>query len=493
MMQITAAKVGLLSILAISSTRAAEVPDGAIFFPGEPSFGVNVHTTGNGKELAAIGARWVRLDFSWAGIEDVERGKYAFEGYDKTVEHYRSHGINVLGLLAWHYYCGKFYPEPKSDEDFATAVQGFADFSRACAEHFKGKVKVWELGNEPECFPKGGVNNPERYTKLARAAAKAIREADPDVVVGACSCAWMDRGFLSKCLEAGLLKDGAINAVTFHGYHRANLMPESGLAEDVGWLRNEIRKSAPPGKNVMVVDSERGYAQEAFLKPKHWASWRNIVYTESEQAAYLARHFLEEMFFGVEVSIWYKDMSGESNFSLYEGGPGSRIRPMGYVMKNLALLFDLNPKQMVNDAYTVTLVDLPDDLSDPNVVVPVRSFLRRYAKDEKDKPRERLIIALWNPVEAFDGRILQSRQRIGESYYEAWRAISPEDKVELPVQVTIAGLTKDRVANSCVYNLLATEENKRDTAVKLEFGENSATSETIKVGPTPTVIVVDLK
>jgi hypothetical protein len=83
---------------------------------------------------------------------------------------------------------------------------------------------------------------------------------------------------------------------------------------------------------------------------------RNSTYNETEQAAYLARHFLEEIALGIEVSIWYKDMNGESGFSLYEAGPGSRLRLMGHTLRNLAALFDTNPKQMINHTYQVKLL-----------------------------------------------------------------------------------------------------------------------------------------
>jgi hypothetical protein len=461
------------------------VPEGKIFFPDHSPFGVQVHTHLNGKDLKAIGVKWGRMQFDWSGAEFKERGKYDFTVYDKVVADYLSNGINILGILAYHE-GNPLYPQPK--DDFDSVVKGYAGFSQACARHYKGKVKFWELGNEPETCSVGGFYaKPENYTLIARAAAKAIREVDTEVKVGALSVAWMDRGFISKSFELGLLKDRTIDAVTFHGYHRANLLPESGLKEDVSWLRNLIRQYAPAGQKIMVVDSERGYCLMDFLAPKPWDGWRNMVYTESEQAAYLARHFLEEMALGIEVIVWYKDMNGEHGYSLYEGLSDSRLRPMGVVYRNLSSLFDTNPKQMINRQYPVTLVDLPDQTCDPNSFMKVKSYLRTYLK------KQTLIIALWNPVEAFDGKILQSRQRIGGDYYEAWRAVSPEDKVEIPVQIRIGNLLKDEIKKVFVYNLLATEEKKLQTPVKMNFSGNAGTTETIKVGPMPAVIVIELK
>lgn len=472
-----------------SAAGDAAVPDGAVFFPGQPSFGVNCHSYFNGKELKAIGANWVRLDLAWPEIEKAGRGQYDFSHYDKVVDAYRANGLNVLGILTNFYHC-PYYPAPKAD--FAVAVRGFAAYAKATAAHFKGRIALFEIGNEPEAFSVDGVyNQPEKYTQLALAGARAIREVDPKVHIGALSVAWMDRPFISRCLELGLLQEKTIDVLTYHGYHRATLLPESGLRDDLAWFREQVRRHAPAHFPVILVDSERGYGMTEFLVPKHWTTWRNFVYTENEQAAYLARHYLEEIYLGVEVSIWYKDMNGETAFSLYEGGPGSRLRPMGHVMRNLAGVFDANPKEMINDRYTISLVDLPDDNTDPNASVKVNSYVRSYLKNGK-AGGEKLIIALWNPVEAFDGRILQSRQRIGENFYEAWRAASPEDRVELPLQVLIAGVPAKRVAASHLYHLLAVDDKMLRTPLTLTEANGRLVTETLKVGPFPTLLVIEL-
>ncbi|MBN1553731.1 MAG: cellulase family glycosylhydrolase [Phycisphaerae bacterium] len=480
----------LVLCLTLQAFAELPVPEGTIRFPDKPSFGVIIHNTGNEKALESIGVSWVRLEFPWSGMEKEKRGQYFFTDRDRYVEGYTSKGMNILGLLVWHSYCNALYPEdPKSDADFDTAVEGFAKFAGACARQYKGKVALWEIGNEPECFPVGGVNQPRRYTKLARAVAKAIRQVDDTVAVGAVSAAWMDRDFIERCMKLGLLKDGTIDVVTFHGYHRATLLPESGLAEDVAWLREQVRANAPAGKKVIVVDSERGYEVRPFLSPKSWSSWRNLVYSESEQAAYLARHFLEEIFLGIEISCWYKDMNDD--FALFVGN-GSRLRPMGHVYRNMTALFDTNPKQMLNRDFQAHLVDLPDNIVDPNSFLKVKSYVRTYVKDEKPDGKK-LIVALWNPVEAFDGKILQTRQRIGENYYEAWRAVSEEDHVEVPVQIKLGPVKSESVAQAYVYDLSATDPAKRQTPLKLNFKDDQAVTDTLNIGPMPTVIVLELK
>jgi hypothetical protein len=340
----------------------------------------------------------------------------------------------------------------------------------------------------------GYWNNPATYTKMALQASQLMKEADPGCRIGALSVAWMDRAFVSKSLEDGLLSKGNIDILTFHGYHRKGLLPESGLASDVTWLRSMARRYRPKGKDVIVVDSERGYAIVPFLEPKHWTVWRTQVYTESEQAAYLARHYLEEIYNGVEISVWYKDMSGEECFSLYYGTDEDTrgLRPMGHVYRNLSALLPCNPKMLRNDRYHISLVYLPDTTSDPNSYLNVKTYLRAYLKDDQSKGQS-LIIALWNPIEAFDGRILHSRQRIGDDYYEAWRASSKEDPVNVPVRVNIQPATVKKVSKTYVYDLAAKDDAKRQTPLKLEYLDGKAVTDTLSVGPMPTVIVLEMK
>ena len=479
-------------LCAYAASAAAEKAPEVLtpMFPGAGVWGVVVHTQYRAEALKKVGVQWVRVNLRWHNVEKAERGSYDWAGAEKLLGYYLDHGFHVMAILTMESLC-PLYETDKDNKD--VVIDAAARWCGAAAGHFRGKGILWEIGNEPECFTMGDYwNNPATYAAMARKAATAIKAADPDAKVAALSVAWMDRGFISGSLEAGLLDDGTIDVLTYHGYHRRDMMPESGLAEDVGWLRQQARKHAPDGKHVVVADSERGYAIVPFLEPKAWHSWRNLTYSESEQAAYCARHYLETIWLGVEIGVWYKDMSGEHCFSLYYGTDEDPrgLRPMGNVYRNLAALLPENPKELRNDRYTVSLVDLPDSLSAPDGSLTVRTFLRSYLS--KGGENERLVIALWNPVEAFDGKILDNRKRIGDDYYEAWRAVSPDDHVEVPTQVAIAGLAPDRVTRVSNFDLLAETTDAASTALEYEVKGPSVLSPVLNVGPMPTVLVVDI-
>jgi hypothetical protein len=478
----------VLPVLCVSAVAAEnEAVFGSPMFPDAGAFGVVVHTAYRAEGLKSIGVQWVRLNLRWRNIEKGERGNYEWEATDKLLNYYLDHDFHVMAILTMEHLC-PLYTDDKENQE--VVIDAIADWTGAVAERYKGRGILWEIGNEPECFPMDGYwNQPKTYTTMARRVATAIKQADPHAKTAALSVAWFDRGFIVNSLDAGLLEDGTIDVLTYHGYHRRDVMPESRLAEDVEWLRDQT--SASP---VILADSERGYAMVDFLEPKHWASWRNITYSESEQAAYCARHYLETIFLGVEIAVWYKDMRGESCYSLYYGTEEDTagLRPMGHVYRNLAALLPDNPKTMHNHRYTVSLTDPPDTISAPDGQLSVRTYLRTYLRE--DVHTRQLIIALWNPVEAFDGKILDNRKRIGEHYYEAWRAVSPDDIVEIPTQVRITGCAPGSVESVVPYDLLATStEAAMGEPLELVTEDGTSLTPELRVGPMPTVLVATIK
>lgn len=454
-----------------------------IFFPGESSFGVVAHTMHNAEKLKALNINWVRTNLRWIEQEK-EKGKYGFETECPAFEEYWDRGIGLVCILTMENR-NPLYPENKTTTQ--STIDAISDFCAAYVKHVKthhpGKRAVFEIGNEPEVFPMGGWwNRPELYTQMARSAARTMKKVDQDCLIAACSVAWFDKSFLQRCFKEGLLSDGTIDLVSFHGYHRGQMYAEYNLKEDIAWLRNEIKKYAPPGKTIDVVDTERGYALVPFLTPKPWHSWSSQAYFRSEQAAYLARHYLTEIAAGIEIIVWYKDMRGETGFSLYEDD--RKITPMGHVFRNLGFLFDRNPKEMKNNQYGVTLEDpAGDNEGDPNVTCRVESFVR------SEKGGFSLIIAGWHPIEVFDGLILESRKRIGEDFYEAWRAVSPSDPVAISTAFLVEGLKhKPKSVDSLDLNSESPEPVL--TEIPFQFDKGQLRIPDIKLQPMPTIVIV---
>jgi len=142
---------------------------------------------------AAAGIRWAKQHFPWYDIER-EPGDFRWAKYDRIVDLYRSRGIEVVARLdfpaKWVTPARWVPPEkhgppinsPPADPD------DYARFVAAVVEHFKGRVRFYQIWNEPNLFTEWGFDpahpvDPAEYVELLAAAAAAARGADPNVVI----------------------------------------------------------------------------------------------------------------------------------------------------------------------------------------------------------------------------------------------------------------------------------------------------------------------
>jgi beta-galactosidase GanA len=157
--------------------------------------GVNINLTGDNdkqvKMIADAGFRLVRMDFLWEWVEK-EKGKYDFTEYDKLMASLDKYGIRPLFIFD---YGNPNYPNSTVPSDDATR-NAFAAFTGASAAHFKDRGIIWEIWNEPNYR----AFSAEVYAKMALAASKAIRQADPTATVTGPALATIDLGFLDGIL-----------------------------------------------------------------------------------------------------------------------------------------------------------------------------------------------------------------------------------------------------------------------------------------------------
>jgi hypothetical protein len=260
-----------------------KIPDG---------FGVNIHFTGEPKDLdliAEAGFKFIRMDFSWSGIER-EKGTYNFErtGYDALTAGCIKRGIRILYILD---YSNRLYETEQSVRTDAGRV-AFANFAEAAAKRYAGKNILWEIWNEPNIkqfwSPQPGVDD---YCKLVEAAAPKIKQSDPTGLVVAPATSTIPFDWLESCFKKGLLNH--IDALTIHPYRPKN--PET-VIKDYARLRELITRYAPQGKNIPILSGEWGYSN---------VNWDNTRFSNVQQAQYLARMFLINLYQNVPVSIWY--------------------------------------------------------------------------------------------------------------------------------------------------------------------------------------------
>jgi len=193
-------------------------------------YGVQAHflEQDHGQVVNAIrgmGFNWVKQQVRWE-FHEPSRGQYNFGELDRMVDACNANGINVLFSIAaappWATSGGNHYP---------ANYQDFWNFMGALAEHFKGRVKAYEVWNEQNLQREWGAPlSASDYVRLLAGAYQTIKARDPNAIVvsGAPTptgvndgiIAINDRVYLEQMYQAGLAR--WCNAVGIHPSGFAN-------------------------------------------------------------------------------------------------------------------------------------------------------------------------------------------------------------------------------------------------------------------------------
>ncbi len=141
--------------------------------------------------LRAAGVGLIRQEFNWAEFEPLDPdehpdlGRDAWVKYDHIVEAARDAGIEILARLdrAPVWATPGFDPRANPWMQAPPADNAdFASFAGELAARYRGKVRYYQVWNEPNLFGEWGGRPPNAadYLAMLRAVGGAIREADPD-------------------------------------------------------------------------------------------------------------------------------------------------------------------------------------------------------------------------------------------------------------------------------------------------------------------------
>ena len=292
-----------LYISVTSAFAAADLPE--LILP--QGAGVNIHfTSGHERDLdliASAGFKFIRMDFGWGGIETKKR-EYNWADYDELTASLEKRGLRAIYILD---YSNPLYEEMvfsknpltgREQKDTASphhseSVAAFARWAAASAKHFAGRRIIWEIWNEPNISfwkPKPDV---QQYSTLFLAAAKAVREADPNATIIGPGTSEVPVKFIEEFFAAGAL--AYLDAVSVHPYRSYTKGPETAV-EDYAKLHALIDRHAPvpEKKRLPIISSEWGYS-----------TFTNKGVSLQTQAAFLVRQQLANLLAGVPISIWY--------------------------------------------------------------------------------------------------------------------------------------------------------------------------------------------
>lgn len=264
-------------------------------------------------KVSKIGVKYARLQSGWMRTEK-EKGVYDFAWLDSIVDNLIARGMKPWLCLC---YGNPLYtplaklvfgavgcPPINSDE----AKEAWLNYVRATVSHFKGRISVYEIWNEPDCpyswkhidgETKADIDltvNAKEYGEFALATAIAVKETDTDARVAGFAIGHSAvLKFVNDALSTGLYK--YIDYVSFHSYSSYDMRREKVITA----LRRLIDHYDP---KIKLIQGESG----AQSRSDGNGAMKGFAWTREKQTKMLLRTLVCDLYCGLEFSSYFSCM-----------------------------------------------------------------------------------------------------------------------------------------------------------------------------------------
>ncbi len=238
---------------------------------------------------AIVGAKVFRTCTPWGYIQRSNQDRWDFERFDRLVKTFADQGVELQALMSGVPRWAIDHDSPRRTDQIDSRggsmpkLEPFRTYVRTTGERYKGKIRLWEIGNEPD-HPGFANYGPREQAKLQNAAFEELRKADPEIRV-------MTAGFAGASGDSGkyqlaTLTDSKghfdLHTIHEHGpfssFQRTidndfmKLRKTLGIAETVPWYANETALHSTGG-------NERAQAEALYTKAIFSRARGSIGYT----------------------------------------------------------------------------------------------------------------------------------------------------------------------------------------------------------------------
>ena len=311
--------------------------------------------------IGDAGFGWVKQHVAWREIEGITKGAYNWYFTDRIVADAERFGLDVIFRLdrepVW-----TVPPEgTHSDSGPPENPQDFGDFCYVLADRYRGRVRAYQVWNEPNLAREWGGNPPDPagYVELLRACYIGIKSADPEALVISAGLAPTGNGLPEALPDTdyliGMYEAGAAPYFDLLGVHAPGFLypPEKSpdeVAEENGGnrffcfrhvedLREIMTRYGDAEKQVAVL--EMGWTIDPIHESYAW-----FAVTPEQQADYLvgAYQYAKENWvpwIGVMVAISVADPAWTEDDEQYwwaitePGWPGTQVRPAYEALRDM--------------------------------------------------------------------------------------------------------------------------------------------------------------